>query len=586
MVKRKPYSGSCRKLVLAFDVGTTFSGASYCVLDPGEEPKIKNIVKFPYQDPTNGSTKVPSIIWYNAEGKVEAIGAQAVLDATIKKAEVQQWSKVEWFKLLLRPKGLGGDGVDAFIQSIPPLPACKTIVEVLADYLRFLFQSAKAYIEKSRPNKEVWWNSVKSRIEFVLTHPNGWEGKQQSQMREAAVIAELVPDEQAGEERIHFVTEGEAGLHYCIGEDLLTEAVKGGDGIMVVDAGGGTIDVSCYKATGPESFEEVSASQCKVQGSLFVTQRARFHLEVYLQNSKFVRHVPCMVKKFDERTKHNFRAIDDLCVIQFGGTSDKDERHNIDSGQIILQGNVVASFFQPSIECITRIIEAQKDRIRTVFLVGGFAASEWLDEQVKKYAEEVGIDVCVPDSVNEAIANGAVSFFIDHFVSARVSKFQYGTVVNTLYLPYKSSHFQRRDKRCIDLSGKIRLPHAFDVILPKDTRVTEEQEFQEKYNCQARTIDSLENIQTRVLRYRGMRDTIEWISEDIDNFEVMCRIEADTSIATQGLLPRRRSDGQTYYALDFKIALLFGLTEFKAQICWTENGEEKRGPARVIYSTE
>lgn len=51
----------------------------------------------------------------------------------------------------------------------------------------------------------------------------------------------------------------------------------------------------------------------------------------------------------------------------------------------------------------------------------------------------------------------------------------------------------------------------------------------------------------------------------------MCTIEADTSIAGQALAPRRGLDGQIFYALEFDIILLFGLTEFKAQICWKEN---------------
>ena len=34
------YSGSSRKLVVALDIGTTFSGAAYALLDPGEVPHI------------------------------------------------------------------------------------------------------------------------------------------------------------------------------------------------------------------------------------------------------------------------------------------------------------------------------------------------------------------------------------------------------------------------------------------------------------------------------------------------------------------------------------------------------------------
>ena len=37
---RAPYSGTCRKLVLESDIGTTYSGPACAFLDPGEVPEI------------------------------------------------------------------------------------------------------------------------------------------------------------------------------------------------------------------------------------------------------------------------------------------------------------------------------------------------------------------------------------------------------------------------------------------------------------------------------------------------------------------------------------------------------------------
>ena len=42
---RKPYRGPTRSLVLALDVGTTFSGVSYAILEPGEVPKIHGVTR-------------------------------------------------------------------------------------------------------------------------------------------------------------------------------------------------------------------------------------------------------------------------------------------------------------------------------------------------------------------------------------------------------------------------------------------------------------------------------------------------------------------------------------------------------------
>ncbi|KAK2462940.1 hypothetical protein APHAL10511_005138 [Amanita phalloides] len=44
-----PYDGSQRKLIIAFDVGTTFSGVTYAFLIPQEPPVIQGVTQFPGQ---------------------------------------------------------------------------------------------------------------------------------------------------------------------------------------------------------------------------------------------------------------------------------------------------------------------------------------------------------------------------------------------------------------------------------------------------------------------------------------------------------------------------------------------------------
>ena len=46
MDKARPsYSGRLRKLVVALDIGTTFSGAAYALLDPGKVPQIRSVTR-------------------------------------------------------------------------------------------------------------------------------------------------------------------------------------------------------------------------------------------------------------------------------------------------------------------------------------------------------------------------------------------------------------------------------------------------------------------------------------------------------------------------------------------------------------
>ena len=111
------------------------------------------------------------------------------------------------------------------------LPVGKTIVDIFSDFMRYLFDSTKALFVFSDQNGEHLWNSVSRNIELVLTHPNGWGGPQQSQLRAAAVKAKIVPDTPEGHARVHFVTEGEASFNFCATHTQSGENLK----VRVID---------------------------------------------------------------------------------------------------------------------------------------------------------------------------------------------------------------------------------------------------------------------------------------------------------------------------------------------------------------
>ena len=100
-------------------------------------------------------------------------------------------------------------------QMCKRLPNGKTIVDVFADFMGYLFESTKALFKASEPNGDIRWGSVSNSIELILTHPNGWSGRQQAQLRTAAVKAGIVPDTPVGHSSVHFVTEGEASFNFC-----------------------------------------------------------------------------------------------------------------------------------------------------------------------------------------------------------------------------------------------------------------------------------------------------------------------------------------------------------------------------------
>ncbi|KIL53775.1 hypothetical protein M378DRAFT_174563, partial [Amanita muscaria Koide BX008] len=74
--QRQPYLGTERKLVIAIDVGTTFSGVSYALLDPGRVPQIQPVAQFVGQREPRDDLKVPSVVCYSPDGIVVAAGAE------------------------------------------------------------------------------------------------------------------------------------------------------------------------------------------------------------------------------------------------------------------------------------------------------------------------------------------------------------------------------------------------------------------------------------------------------------------------------------------------------------------------------
>lgn len=515
------------------------------------------------------------------------MGAEAMQEGIYETAEDEDWIKAEWFKLHLRPRS---NATQEITGQLPPLPPGKSVLDVLADFLRYLFKCARTYIEETHANGVDLWLSVEKDIEFVLSHPNGWEGAQQTQMRKAAALAGLIPDNQGGYDRIAFVTEGEASLHFSIRNGLPSSALKEGDGVVIVDAGGGTIDISAY-ARNPNvstSFDEIAAPQCHFHGSIFVSIHARLFLERLLSESPFLDDLDHIVRCFDKTTKLRFRNSEEPQFIKFGGTRDNEPDCNIRYGQLKLTGAEVAEFFEPSIKCIVESVREQRKtghkKFSNVILVGGFAASDWLYTKVSDRLKPDGFTVIRPDNhVNKAVADGALSYYIDHHVKTRVSKITYGSRGGINYDASNTEHSKRSHLVLTSISGIKRLGGIFWVLLPTNTQVSETKEFRRAHYWEFDNLSGLSTASTAVWGYKGTVADAAFMDVNTSLYSQLCTIEVDLS----HLKPSPKSvnaSTSTYYKVDYELIMLFGGTELKAQLAWKENGVEKRSAAKIVYS--
>ena len=68
---------------------------------------------------------------------------------------------------------------------------------------------------------------------------------------------------------------------------------------------------------------------------------------------------------------------------------------------------------------------------------------------------------------NKAVAIGAVSHYVDHFVTSRISKFTYGVACNTAYDPSNAEHRKRSHNTFVNSMGEKRIRGGFATMLTR-----------------------------------------------------------------------------------------------------------------------
>jgi len=124
---------------------------------------------------------------------------------------------------------------------------------------------------------------------------------------------------------------------------------------------------------------------------------------------------------------------------------------------------------------------------------------------------------------NKAVADGAVSFCIDHFVTERISKFSVGIACNLIYDPNNPEHAARSADKYVNAAGEVRLSGFFDVILPKvdlsvvmteftlnnspsqNITVLETKEFRHSFTRCTFDREEFKSIRESIICYRGLQ---------------------------------------------------------------------------------
>ncbi|PBK90620.1 hypothetical protein ARMGADRAFT_934290, partial [Armillaria gallica] len=519
--------------------------------------------------------------YYDQQGKVAAVGTQTLDQATIYNAKEKGWVKYSQYKLHLCPAGM-----TSLNTSLPPLPAGKTVLQLFSDFYAYLFEGTKDFILRNDLSGKTFWSTVKDNIEFVLSHPNGWEGEQRNQMCQAMINAQLICDNDKGHSQINFVTEGQSSLCFCIQHGLSLH-MKENKTVLIINAGGGIVDISTYGSvvsattSGTRSLGEISAPRSLLAGSVFVTHEARKFIADKLRRSKFTIKADRIAECFDRTIKLAFSGLvgGDMHV-DFGSDSDKSSKLGINSGQLKLSRGDVTKLFEPSIRSIIDAVESERCTCNKpkliVVLCGGLAVSVWLCKQLERTDSSAFKGIM---NMNTHTVYGLISFYLNPIVTSRISKSTYGMQVDRKYNPDDLEDRKRERFTYTNTSETIRLRDQFGVILPKakflDTVVFKDTEFRLSSMQINENWEHLTTISHEIICYRGSEECPRWMSEQMDteqnDYVVLCSLNADTKCTTKQLPSQKTLSGKTFYVLEYDIVLVFRKTGLKAQFCWKEN---------------
>ncbi|KAK0668508.1 hsp70-like protein [Cercophora samala] len=464
-------SRSKAQLIVGIDFGTTFSGVAFAFAT-NNEAKEDIITEWPGAG-SYTKQKIPTVLYYDQYQKVVGWGpdiADALAPTGYPKPGVQ---KVEWFKLQLMLSG------NTYIDPInlPPLPPGKSEIDVAADYLFKLRQAMRAALQKTLG--EVF-NREERNIRYYLTVPAIWNDAGKAATRAAAIQAGFLRDE--NDNRLTLVSEPEAAALFCSKTGLLNLKVH--DAVLIVDCGGGTVDLIAYEVEdeNPFTVAECTAGSGDSCGSTALNRNFSNILRTKIRKMKLPdgsktagRVYAKCIMDFENRIKADFRNNGQKWAVDVGIEAEFPEA-GIEEGYMTFTNEEILQCFEPVVNRILELvrnqiiaIQAQNRTLQNILVVGGFGASEYLFQQIKLHVPpQFQSKVVRPMDSVAAIVKGAVTAGItERVITHRVARRHY--LMATLQ-PFKEGYHPEA-YRVPSLDGKDRCKFTRQIFVQKGQKV-------------------------------------------------------------------------------------------------------------------
>ncbi|KAF1833755.1 hypothetical protein BDW02DRAFT_589443 [Decorospora gaudefroyi] len=562
------------RLVIGLDYGTTYTGVAFCeTSDTGVIGKDILVVKD----------------WPCRHTK---IGTKEKVPSEIALKDPEQWGSLiapnvqrhMWTKLLLEHSKTGE--VDKIIQELSlENNGCLSTkpVDIIAQYLAHV----KAHLIKNldiQYTKGLWTTLP---ITLVVTVPAVWSDAAKNTTLQAIRNAGFNSTELPQLKRTILTTEPEAAAMYTIQSvrgGVQDEQFAIGDGFIVCDMGGGTVDLISYRVSdlAPTTLEEATVGSGDQCGGSFVERGFLKWLERRLGTADFVLIVGersedlprtslstklnRMVQDFILEAKSCFSGIETNFLrlpVPLSSVED-DEKRGIQDGEIKITADDMKEMFEFPLrrtyelllEQIREARRAHNVELKSVFMVGGFSESPYMYEKIKAFAEAEGLQAIRPAHAWSAIVRGAAVKGLEGDgrapIKNRKCRRSYGTDYDTQFIPgvhkEADSYFSRHEQA-------KRALHQMEWLLEKGQDLAANAEFHGDHEFYQRFKQGGSRVRSLKL-FATDFDKAPRRSKDRGVYHV-ATLNIDFNVVPQSAFRLCVSpDGSTsYYRLDFKVEI-------------------------------
>ncbi|XP_033842513.1 heat shock 70 kDa protein 12A-like [Periophthalmus magnuspinnatus] len=559
-----------RSCIIAIDFGTAYSGYAYSLtLNNQQLERVKRWERKSGAD----TSKTPTCILFDENKEFVDFGYRARDKYNEMCRKTANYYYFKDFKMELYKQKI--------TKNMEIRDVNKRQMEALKVFsaaLRFLKDDALEALDKETQNM------AKGLLNFtwVLTVPAIWDNPARQVMREAAVQAGLVTA--ATEDKLVIALEPEAASIQCkqlCSEDfMMAEApveinLSPGTQYIVVDCGGGTIDITVHEVLEGGRLKELHKASGNDKGGRRVDRKfvqcmreffcdglwEEYETDFPSEAQAFMEDFICFrqadhakVRQLDfyEKFKYLFEKKKTRNEVLFepmdGMTFHWVKQPNAESysAKLEISEKKMESFFRETLvhvtDSLSEILNKHSD-IKYIMLVGGLSSSHILRRHVYREFSDQAKVLC-PKNPQEAILKGAVMFGRDQSViQTRKSAFTYGLGVNELFDP--SLH--KPGKKYTTKEGVIWCGDIFSKLVG----INEDVEWNSTREYKCFPIES-DQKKMELPFYRTERETVMYVDDwGVEGPVAECVVDMpDTAKGTNR---------------EVKLEVFFGSTEIKAK---------------------